>query len=109
MERTPIEWDKAQFAWNTNPYGASQSSNPFTWDDVALVQEIAQLIQGGASQDDINDHLEKKKKKEQFITLWCKVQGIEVKETKKINEYKIKITDVELVIKEVLNSIKIEI
>jgi hypothetical protein len=109
MERTPITWDKAQFTWNTNPYGASQSSNPFTWNDVALVQQLNQLIQGGASQEDINKHLEKEKKKEEFITLWCKVQGIETKEVKKITDYKIKITDVELVIKEVLNSIKIEI
>jgi hypothetical protein len=34
---------------------------------------------------------------------------MEIKETKKINEYKLKITDVELVIREVLSSIKIEI
>ena len=38
--RTPFEWGNANFAWNTNPFGARQSRNPFTWDDCALVEEV---------------------------------------------------------------------
>ena len=40
--RTPFKWGNANFAWNTNPFGAQQSKNPFTWDDCALVEEIIQ-------------------------------------------------------------------
>ena len=103
MEKTPIEWDKAQFAWNTNPYGALQSTNPFKWNDVALLEELAGMIQGGAGDDEINQHLKKEKKKKQFVTLWCTVQNIETKTEKEIKDFKVKVSDVELVLKEVFN------
>jgi len=109
MIRTPFNWDNANFAWNANPFGVLQSSNPFTWDDVALLQELAGMIQGGAGEEEINHHLKKEKKKKQFVTLWCEVQGIETKSTKEIKDFKVKISDVEMVIKEVFNSIKIEL
>jgi len=38
MTRTPFTWDNANFAWESNPFGTSQSKNPFTWDDVALIE-----------------------------------------------------------------------
>jgi hypothetical protein len=37
------------------------------------------------------------------------VQGIETKSAKEIKNFKVKISDVEMVIKEVFNSIKIEL
>jgi len=93
--RIPYKWNTANFAWNNNPY---------TWDDVALVQEVVQA--GGAYQEVFKD--EKKKKK--FIKLICKVEGIEYKETKEIKKRQIRITDVALVAKEVLGvDIKVEI
>jgi len=93
--RIPYKWNTANFAWNNNPY---------TWDDVALVQEVVQA--GGAYQEVFKD--EKKKKK--FIKLICKVEGVEYKETKEIKKRQIRITDVALVAKEVLGvDIKVEI
>ena len=93
--RIPYKWGNANFAWNNNPY---------TWDDVALVQEVVQA--GGAYQEVFKD--EKKKKK--FIKLICKVEGVEYKETKEIKKRQIRITDVALVAKEVLGvDIKVEI
>jgi hypothetical protein len=109
MIRTPFTWDNANFSWESNPFGALQSTNPFIWNDVALLEELAQLIQGGAGDDEINQHLKKEKKKKQFVTLWCTVQGIETKTEKEIKDFKVKVSDVELVLKEVFNSIKIEL
>ena len=36
MARTPITWDSANIIWSNNPY---------TWDDIALVEEVVEQIQ----------------------------------------------------------------
>lgn len=102
--RIPFKWNNANFAWETNPF-PNQSRNPFTWDDVALLQEIAAA---GHKYDEV---LKDKKKKKRFITLLCKVKGYDkYKETKEVKDYQITIEDVELVLKEVLNvNIKVDI
>ena len=93
--RIPYKWNTANFQWNNNPY---------TWDDVALVQEV---VQAGSSYQEVFKDTTKKKK---FIKLICKVEGVEYKETKEIKKRQIRITDVALVAKEVLGvDIKVEI
>lgn len=85
--KTPYNWDNADIIWSKNPY---------TWDDVALIKEV--LDAGAPYQEIFKD----KKKKEKFIKLICKVEGVEYKETKNIKKRQIRITDVSLVAKEVL-------
>ena len=102
--RTPFKWGNANFAWNTNPFGAQQSKNPFTWNDCALVEEI---IQAGSGYQEV---FKDKKKKKRFIKLICQIEGVEYKETKEVKERQIRITDVALVAKEVLGiDLKIDI
>jgi hypothetical protein len=102
--RTPFKWGNANFAWNTNPFGARQSTNPFTWDDCALVEEVVRA--GGSYQEVFKDE----KKKKRFIKLICQIEGVEYKETKEVKERQIRITDVALVAKEVLGiDIKIDV
>ena len=97
--KIPFKWGNANFAWNTNPFGAQQNKNPFTWDDCALVDEILEVIQAGGPYQEVFKDKEKKKR---FIKLICQVEGVEYKETKKIKDVNIRIQDVELVINEVL-------
>ena len=108
--RTPFNWDKANFAWDNGSPFSNQSSTPFTWDDVALIKQIAEAlerlgpyadldVQDDALQDFVKDDPEKKKR---LIKLICKVQGKVYKETKEIEEVKINIEDVKLLIKEAL-------
>lgn len=93
--KIPYTWDSANFAWNSNPY---------TWEDVALVEEV--VAAGSNYQEVFKD--EKKKKK--FVKLICQIEGIEYKETKEIKKRQIRITDVALVAKEVLGvDIKVEL
>ena len=108
--RTPFNWDKANFAWDNGSPFPNQSSTPFTWDDVALIKQVAEAlerlgpyadldVQDDALQDFVKDDPEKKKR---LIKLICKVQGKVYKETKEIEEVKINIKDVKLLIKEAL-------
>ena len=97
--RVPFKWNNANFAWETNP---------FTWDDVALLQELADAVGGGRNYQEV---LKDKKKKKRFITLLCKVKGYDkYKETKEVKDYTVTIEDVELVLKEALNlNIRVEL
>ena len=108
--RTPFNWDKANFAWDNGSPFSNQSSTPFTWDDVALIKQVAETlerlgpyadldVQDDALQNLVKDDPEKKKR---LIKLICKVQGKVYKETKEIEEVKINIEDVKLLIKEAL-------
>ena len=105
--RTPFEWGNANFAWNTNPFGARQSTNPFTWDDCALVDEVVKVVKAGGSYQEV---FKDEKKKKRFIKLICQIEGVEYKDTKEVKKRQIRITDVALVAKEVLGiDIKIDV
>lgn len=107
MARIPFKWNTANFKWNKGSTFPNQSSTPFTWDDIALITEVAEVarmyadtdLQDDAIQNFVKDDPEKKKK---LIKLICKVQGKIYKETKEIDKVKINIKDVKLLIKEVL-------
>ena len=88
---TKITWNTANILWNSNPY---------TWNEVQLVEEIIQRG-GGNIEDDMPWMKPEKKKK--LIKLILKVKGKTLTEskTKPIKQYKIKAEDVRLVIKEV--------
>ena len=95
--RIPFQWNNANFAWNNNPY---------TWEDCALVEELAAAL-GGHGAAGVQKVLKDKEKKKRFIKLLCKVKGVEYKEEKEIKNHKIVISDVELVVNEVMSSVKI--
>jgi hypothetical protein len=97
--RVPFKWNTANFAWNDGTPFPNQSTSPFTWDDVALIEEVVDVVRAGGS---IQDVFKDKEKKKRFIKLICQVQGVEYKETKEVKDFKIRIRDVEMVVKEVL-------
>ena len=89
---TKIKWNEADFLWNSNPY---------TWNEVQLVQEIADEIDGDGSVARVVDELPKQKK-EKLIHLIMRRKGIKVYDkTKTVKDVDIKVEDVELLIKEV--------
>jgi len=85
-----ITWNNANFLWDSNPY---------TWNEVQLVQEI--LGGGGVIEDDMP--WMKPEKKNKLIKLILKIKGETLTESKQIpiKQYKIKAEDVRLVIKEI--------
>ena len=86
---TKIKWNEANFLWNSNPY---------TWNEVQLIQEIADQIDGDGSVARVVDELPKQKK-EKLIHLIMRRKGIKVYDkTKTVKDVDIKVEDVELLI-----------
>ena len=109
-DKTPIKWEDADFKWNIAPpsedykVGFKASSFPYTWDDVALVEEAIEVIQqggGGVLEDDM-PWMKDQDKKKRLVKLICKVQGKIIKEEKEIQDYKIKVSDIKLLAEKVL-------
>ena len=88
---TAITWDNANFTWNNNSH---------TWDEVLLVIEA--VGGGGVMAEDMPWTQFKDEKKKRLIKLICKVQGKTIREEKEIQDYKIKVSDIKLLAKEVL-------
>ena len=107
---TPIKWKDADFKWNAAPpsedykVGFKPSRFPYIWNDVALVEEVVEIIQqggGGVLEDDM-PWMKDQDKKKRLVKLICKVQGKTIKEEKEIQNYKIKVSDIKLLAEKVL-------
>jgi|TARA_R110000823_G_scaffold143377_1_gene273653 hypothetical protein len=94
---TPIKWEDANFTWDKSP----TTGIPYTWDNVQLVEQAIEEIRQGASMDEV--FYGEPDKKKRLINLICKIQGKTIKQSKEINDYKIKVSDIRLLAKEVLN------
>jgi hypothetical protein len=81
-----FNWNNADFNWNNNPY---------TWNEVIL---ITQAASDGIFDVDQWD----KEKKKKLVKLICKVKGKTYDESKYVNDFKIKVSDIKLAAKEVL-------
>ena len=94
---TPIKWEDANFTWDKAP----TTGVPYTWDNVQLVEEAIGEIRQGASMDEV--FYSEPDKKKRLVKLICKIQGKTIKQSKEINDYKIKVSDIRLLAKEILN------
>ena len=94
---TPIKWEDANFTWDKAP----TTGIPYTWDNVQLVEEAIEEIRQGASMDEV--FYGEPDKKKRLVKLICKIQGKTIKQSKEINDYKIKVSDIRLLAKEILN------
>jgi hypothetical protein len=89
MEKYYLNWNECDFTWIGNDY---------TWNDVALVLEVASG--GGAPIE--NYQALPKAKKDHFIILILKVKEQEIKHVIKKKNIKVTAQDIELVINSVL-------
>ena len=107
-DRTPIKWEDADFKWNIAPpsedykVGFKPSSFPYTWNDVALVEEAIGAGGGGVMAEDMPWTKFEDEKKKRLVKLICKVQGKTIKEEKEVQDYKIKVSDIKLLAEKVL-------
>ena len=90
---TPITWNGANFNWDNNPH---------TWDEVLLVIEVVKALGGGGVIEEDMPWMKNQDTKKRLFKLICKVQGKTIREEKKIQNYKIKISDIKLLAEKVL-------
>ena len=88
-------------------------NNPFTWGDVAFIQEIVDGIGTGsrrARQDRLNKLLDDEDKKKRIIHLICRIKGEKVYDDyTEVGDVEVKVDDVELVAENIIGKIKLEI
>ena len=91
--RTKIKWEDAAFNWE------DATGDGFTWEDVVLIQEVAEIAQGesGLALEELPDD-----KKKKLVRLIMKRKGIKIyDEYKEVADIQAKVEDVKLIINEV--------
>ena len=116
-EKFPIEWDGTVVGGDTGGDSIPSSksivwgSNPFTWGDVAFIQEVVDGIGTGSrrAREARLQQLDKEKKK-RLIRLICRIKGEKVyDDVTEIGDVKINIDDVEMVAENIISKVKLEI
>ena len=106
-DKTPIKWENADFKWDIAPpsedykVGFKASLVPYTWDDVALIEEAVAAF-GGGDMDEMPWTKWEDDKKKRLIKLICKVKGKTYKETKEVQDIQITAKDIKLLAEKVL-------
>jgi len=88
-------------------------NNPFTWDDVALAVEIADVIDGVGytrRKERLDNLFKDEEKKKRFIHLVCRIKGEKVYDDKvEVQDIDVKVEDAELVVETIVKKVKLEI
>ena len=93
-------WSEANFQFSTASY---------TWGDIQIAQEIADVVSRMKNANSLNAWQEKEpEKKTKAIKLYCKVLGIQYDATKYPKEYKLNVSQVKIIAENVLK-INIEV
>jgi len=89
------------------------SNNSFTWGDVALAVEIAEVIDGVGytrRKERLDNLFKDEEKKQRFIHLICRIKGEKVYDDKvEVQNIDVKVEDAELVVETIVKKVKLEI
>ena len=109
---------KSKVRWNgTTEDGRNVSTiwgnNSFTWSDVALAVEVANVL-GGSSYKRRKENLDKllkdTDKKKKLIHLICRIKGEKVYDDyTEVGDVEVKVEDAELVVETIVKKVKLEI
>ena len=88
-------------------------NNPFTWGDVSLAVEIAEVIDGVGytrRKERLDKLFKDEEKKKRFIHLVCRIKGEKVYDDKvEVKDIDVKVEDAELVVETIVKKVKLEI
>ena len=110
---------KSKVRWNgTTEDGRTTSvqwnDNPFTWGDVALAVEVADVLkQAGSSykrrKENLENLLKDTDKKKKLIHLICRIKGEKVyDDVTEVGNVEVKVEDAELVVETIVKKVKLE-
>ena len=115
MAKSKIKWNGTTVDGRTT--SIQWGDNLYTWNDVALLVEVIEIIDDGigtgnrrARQDKLNKFLEDEDKKKRLIHLICRIKGETVyDDVTEVGNVEVKVEDVEMVAKSVIGKVKLEI
>ena len=88
-------------------------NNSFTWGDVSLAVEIAEVIDGvgyNRRKERLDNLFKDEEKKKRFIHLVCRIRGEKVYDDKvEVKDVDVKVEDAELVVETIVKKVKLEI
>ena len=88
-------------------------NNSFTWSDVSLAAEIADVIDGVGytrRKERLDNLFKDEDKKKRFIHLVCRIKGEKVYDDKvEVKDIDVKVEDAELVVETIVKKVKLEI
>ena len=113
MAKSKVNWSGITEDGRTT--SVQWGNNSFTWSDVALAIEVADVVKkAGSSYKRRKENLEKlftdQDKKKRFIHLVCRIKGEKVYDDKvEVKDVDIQVEDAELVIETLVKKVKLEI
>ena len=113
MAKSKVNWSGITEDGRTT--SVQWGDNPFTWGDVALAVEVADVIKkGGSSYKRRKENLEKllkdTDKKKRLIHLICRIKGEKVYDDyTEIQDVEVQVEDAELVVETIVKKVKLEI
>jgi len=90
-------------------------NNSFTWGDVVLAAEIAEIISDDGvgytkRKERLDDLFKDEDKKKRFIHLVCRIKGEKVYDDKvEVQDIDVKVEDAELIVETIVKKVKLEI
>ena len=108
----------SKIQWNGNTEDGRTTSviwgsNDFTWGDVSLAEEVAEVIDGVGykrRKERLDDLFKDEDKKKRFIHLICRIKGEKVYDDKvEVKDVDVSVEDAELVVETLIKKIKLEI
>ena len=88
-------------------------SNPYTWGDVALAEEVAEVIDGVGytrRKERLDKLFKDEEKKKRFIHLICRIKGEKVYDDEiQVKDVDVSVEDAELVVETLIKRVKLEI
>ena len=116
-EKFPIKWNSVVVGGENQGDSIPSNEtiiwgdNPYTWGDVAFIQEVVDGIGTGSrrAREARLQQLDKEKKK-RLIRLICRIKGEKVyDDVTEVGDVKINIDDVEMVAESIIGKVKLEI
>ena len=113
MSKSKVRWNATTEDGRTT--SVQWNDNPFTWGDVGLAVEVADVLKKAGSsykrrKENLDKLLKDTDKKKKLIHLICRIKGEKVYDDyTEVGDVEVKVEDAELVVETIVKKVKLEI